>query len=202
MIGAWAWGASRALDYLVTDQLIDPERIAVIGHSRGGKAALWAGAQDERFGLTISNESGCGGAALSRNKEGETVEIINAVFPHWFADNFRAYARNEFALPIDQHELIALVAPRGVVVGSAAGDGWSDPPGEYRGLADSSSVYALWGDAPIVEDAMPAVGTSVFVEPRGYHLRAGEHDLTLVDWQSYLDVADRHGPCSRNHRCH
>ena len=190
-IGAWSWGASRALDYLVTDPQIDPTRIAVLGHSRGGKAALWAGAQDERFSLTISNQSGCAGAALSRRPVGETVELINLVFPHWFADNFRRYNRNEVALPIDQHELVALVAPRGVVVASASEDEWSDPEGEYLGLAYASSVYALWDFEPVAVAGMPAPNDAIYVEPRGYHLRAGEHGLTLFDWDRYLDVADR-----------
>jgi len=190
MIGAWAWGASRALDYLVTDSRIDPSRVAVIGHSRGGKAALWAGAQDERFSLTISNDSGCAGAALSRRPVGETVDNITAVFPHWFATNFRGYANNEAALPIDQHELLSLVAPRGLAVGSASDDWWADPEGEYLGLAYASSVFALWDAAPVPLDGMPPAGGSRYDAPRGYHLREGGHDLELADWQRYLDVAD------------
>ena len=193
-LGAWSWGASRAMDYLVTDPLVDPARVAVIGHSRGGKAALWAGAQDERFSLTISNESGCGGAALSRRPIGETVDLVNAFYPHWFADNFRAYDGNEAALPIDQHMLLALLAPRAAVVGSASEDTWSDPEGEYLGLAYASSVYALWGFGPVPLGGMPAVGASVFIAPRGYHLRAGTHALTQVDWDRYVDVADQVWP--------
>ena len=193
-LAAWSWGASRAMDYLVTDPLVDPARVAVLGHSRGGKAALWAGAQDERFSLTISNESGCGGAALSRRPIGETVDLVNAFYPHWFADNFRAYNGKEAALPVDQHELIALMAPRAVVVASASEDTWSDPEGEYLGLAYASPVYALWGLAPVPLTGMPAVGASVFVAPRGYHLRAGIHALTQFDWDRYADVADRVWP--------
>jgi len=191
MIGAWSWGASRALDYLETDPLIDAARVAVIGHSRGGKAALWAGAQDERFSLTISNDSGCAGAALSRRPVGETVELINLLYPYWFADNFRQYNGNEAALPVDQHMLLALLAPRGVAVGSASEDVWADPEGEYLGLAYASSVFALYGFAPMDPAGMPAPGEAIFLAPRGYHVRVGDHDLTAWDWQRYLDVADR-----------
>jgi hypothetical protein len=193
-LGAWSWGASRAMDYLVTDPLIDPARVAVIGHSRGGKAALWAGAQDERFSLTISNESGCGGAALSRRPVGETVDLVNAFYPHWFADNFRAYNGKEASLPVDQHMLVALLAPRAVVVASASEDTWSDPEGEYLGLAYASPVYALWGLPPVPLTGMPAVGANIFVAPRGYHLRAGAHALTQFDWDRYVDVADQLWP--------
>ncbi len=195
-IGAWSWGASRAMDYLATDRLIDPTRVAVIGHSRGGKAALWTGAQDERFSLVISNGSGCAGAALTRRPRGvrETITVINALFPDWFADNFRAFNDNEEALPIDQHMLIGLIAPRGVAVGSGSYDSWADPEGEYLGLAYASSVYALFGDALIDPTAMPGEDGSVFVAPRGYHLRTGNHDLTAWDWQRYMDVADQTWP--------
>lgn len=190
-IAAWSWAASRAMDYFETDPLVDASRVAVIGHSRGGKAALWAGAQDERFGLTISNNSGCAGAALSRRPVGETVAGVNLVFPHWFADNFRQYGNNEGALPVDQHMLVALVAPRAVAVASASNDEWSDPEGEFLGLAYASPVYALWGLPSIDPAAMPRAGTSLFVAPRGYHVREGDHALTAWDWQRYADVADR-----------
>jgi hypothetical protein len=189
-IGAWSWGASRAMDALAVDPHVDPTRVAVLGHSRGGKAALWAGAQDERFSLVISNESGCAGASLSRIPIGENVALVTSVYPHWFADTFAAYAGREQELPIDQHELFALVAPRAVAVGSASDDEWSDPKGEYLGLAYASSVYALWGSAPVPLDGMPPVDQSIFVAPRGYHMRAGTHDMKLVDWQRYMDVAD------------
>lgn len=193
-IAAWSWGASRAMDYLVTDPLVDPARVAVIGHSRGGKAALWAGAQDTRFSLTISNESGCAGAALSRRPVGETVDLVNAIYPHWFAENFRAYNGKEDLLPVDQHMLLALLAPRAAVVASASEDTWSDPEGEYLGLAYASSVYALWGFAPVLLGGMPPVGDAVFIAPRAYHLRPGTHALTQWDWDHYVNVADQVWP--------
>lgn len=193
-IGAWSWGASRAMDYLTTDPLVDPARVAVIGHSRGGKAALWASAQDERFALGISNESGCAGAALSRRPVGESVERINARFPHWFADAFRAFDDAEDSLPVDQHMLLALLAPRGVAVGSASENEWADPEGEYLGLAHASSVFGLFGFAPMDPGAMPRAGESIYLAPRGYHLRPGTHDLTPWDWERYVGVADRLWP--------
>jgi Prolyl oligopeptidase family len=194
MISAWSWGARRAMDYLVTEPLVDPERVAVIGHSRGGKAALWAGAQDERFSLTISNESGCAGAALHRRAVGENLALMNGVYPHWFADSLTAFNGNEEALPVDQHMLVSLLAPRGVVVGSASMDEWSDPEGEYLGLAHASPVFALWGSPPVVPEGWPAPGASLYVAPRGYHLRVGEHDLTRWDWEGYMNAADKLWP--------
>jgi hypothetical protein len=191
MIGAWAWGASRALDALAQDPLVDASRVAVIGHSRGGKTALWAAAQDERFALAISNESGNSGAALARRPVGESIERINARFPHWFCDDYRRYDHREDSLPVDQHELIALLAPRAVAIGSAADNEWADPEGEYLGLAYASSVYALYGLPPIDPRGWPRPGNALIGPPRGYHLREGKHDLTLVDWMRYVDVADR-----------
>jgi len=190
-IGAWAWGLSRMADYLTTLPEVDARKLAVLGHSRLGKTSLWAGAQDERFGIVISNDSGAGGAALSKRIFGETCAVLNKNFPHWFNGNFKKYSNNEAALPVDQHELIALMAPRPVYIASATRDLWADPKGEFLGGKLAEPVYALFGKKGLGVNDPPSPDTSVG-DTIGYHSRTGAHDILLYDWQCFMDFADKH----------
>ncbi len=190
-LSAWGWGASRILDYLETLDAVDAARVAVSGHSRGGKASLWAAVEDKRFAVAYSNDSGCGGAALSRRPFGETVGLITKSFPHWFCPTFARYADRENELPIDQHELIGLIAPRGVYVASADEDLWSDPKGEYASVVAAAPVFALLGKQSITEAEMPPINRPRVAGQSGYHIRTGGHGWTDQDWEWFLDFADR-----------
>ena len=191
-IAAWAWGCSRVLDYLLTLKNIDKKRTIVMGHSRLGKTSLWCGAQDQRFAMVISNNSGCSGAALSRRNYGETVPRINKSFPWWFCNKYQTYNQDVPSLPMDQHELLALIAPRPVYVASAQEDKWADPRGEFLSLQEASKVYALYGYDTLQGYSFPAPNEHLWKGNCGYHMRTGVHDVTDFDWQSYIEFADKH----------
>ncbi len=189
-ISTWAWQLSRILDWLVTLPEIDPTRVIVVGHSRLGKTALWAGAGDERFAMVVSNESGCGGAALERRNYGETVRRITTSFPHWFAPTFATYAGRETELPIDQHVVLAMTAPRPLYVSSAVEDRWADPRGEFLSAVAAGPVWGLFGREGLGTTTFPAVDTPIG-DTIGYHIRSGPHDITAVDWGHFADFATR-----------
>lgn len=191
-LSAWGWGASRVMDWLETDKAIDAEHVAIAGHSRAGKAALWAGAEDERFALVITNNSGCGGAALARGKQGERVANITTKFPYWFCANYRNYADSEDKLPVDQHQLIAAIAPRRVYVTSATLDTWADPVAEFRACVLAGPVFRLYGLTGLESDTTPPPDQPMTDGHIGYHLRTGKHDLTSSDWKFFMDYTDRH----------
>ena len=191
-IGAWAWAASRVMDYFEQDKDIDAKRVTLVGHSRGGKTALWAGANDQRFAIVISNCSGNSGAALSRRKFGETIKAINDQFPHWFCDNYKKYNDKEDSLPIDQHELLSLIAPRPLYVTSATQDLWADPRGMYLSLQNAQPVYTLYKVHAALPAEPPAPNTPIIHSILGYHQREGIHDLTKYDWNNFIQFANYH----------
>jgi hypothetical protein len=184
-IAAWAWAMSRALDYLQQDQLVDGQHVVAFGWSRLGKAAIWAGATDPRFVAVISNESGAGGAKLFHDVHGETVELLNTRFPYWFCTNFKQYNGRDAELPFDQNEVLALIAPRPLYIGSAVLDENADPQSEFLGALAVTPVYSFLGSTglpttswPLVD--MPALGRV------SYHVRSGVHSVTAFDWEQYL----------------
>jgi hypothetical protein len=188
---AWAWAASRVVDYLETDADVDARRIAVVGHSRLGKAALVAGAFDPRIALTIALQSGCGGAAPSRSSVGESVRQITRAFPHWFNAEFARFAAEPARLPLDQHCLAALVAPRPLLFANAAEDTRANPVGQFEVLRAAEPVYRLLGKGGLESERMPLVG-ELSAGPLGYFLRAGTHSMTAEDWSGFLRFSDQH----------
>ena len=181
VLAVWSFAAGCVLDYLLTLPQIDGKAIGVTGHSRCGKAALWAGVTDERFAWVMPNNSGCCGAALLRGKHGENMASINLMMPYWFAPAFGRFVGREQELPFDQHTVLALVAPRLLHVASGSTDFWADPVGEHRSTVLASEVYGLYGNPPMPEQ-FPQVNTPVEAGAVGYHLRQGPHLLTQYDW--------------------
>ena len=192
VIATVAWGASRAMDYLETDKDVDAKRIVVIGHSKMGKAAIWTGAQDQRFGMVISAQSGCGGAALWKRNYGENLEKMVTRFPYWLCRNAWKFVRSEDDLPVDQHMLLACIAPRPLYVASGEDDQWADPRGEYLSALHASEVYRLLGRTGLTSEDSPPVGTAILDSDVGYHIRAGGHSVDKYDWIKFLEFAEKH----------
>jgi dienelactone hydrolase len=193
-IALWAWGFHRVVDFLTANpNLVDPERIAVVGHSRNGKTALLAGAFDERIALVIPHQAGCGGTAPSRTTDpkAESVKQINTSFPHWFCGNFKQFNDEVERLPFDQHCLLALCAPRPVLYSNAQEDQWANPSGQYEMLRAAEPVYRLYGEEGLASGPRLEIGS--FMKGRlGYFLRAGKHSMSREDWEVFLDYADAH----------
>lgn len=195
-LAAWAWGASRVMDWIETQPELDKAKVAVIGWSRGGKTALWAGANDTRFAYVISNDSGCGGAKLNRMKlaRSEHISQICKNIGYWFCTNYHRYMDREEELPFDQHELIALTAPRLVYVGSSSDDHWAGPPAEFEAAKRASPVWRLYGKKGLEGKSFPSKPFTAYHDGDvGYHLNKGPHQLNDYDWRNYLDFAAAHG---------
>lgn len=189
-ISAWSWGASRVMDYIETDRRIDSEKVTVVGHSRGGKTALWCGATDQRVYCAISNNSGCTGAAMHRTKGGEHIKNINIT--DWFCENYRNYNDQEEFLPVDQHMLLGAFAPRLVYVASSSEDDWADPKAERLSCRMAGEAYALYGKKGVVLPEEPVEVNRGYHEGCiGYHMKTGEHSITHYDWKMFLDFLDQ-----------
>ncbi|MBQ6915524.1 MAG: hypothetical protein IJQ65_07370, partial [Kiritimatiellae bacterium] len=194
-ISAWAWGASRVLDWLETMPDVDAGHVAVVGHSRGGKTSLWAAASDRRFAMACVNDSGCCGAKLNHVAVplSETIQLDNNNNPHWFCRAYRQFNCRDMQLPFDQHWIAALVAPRLLYIASASYDYPAGPWGEFLTARHASPAWELYGKKGLVEDHIYGVAMPFHSGCIGYHLRQGKHDLNLYDWRNYIDFADRHG---------
>ncbi|HEX4000574.1 MAG TPA: acetylxylan esterase [Pirellulales bacterium] len=191
-VAAWAWGAQRAVDYLVADSDVDGKRIVVFGHSRLGKAALLAGAFDDRIAAVIAHQAGCGGSAPSRghNPKSEPVTRINTVFPHWFDGVFKTFNGREDRLPFDQNCLVGLCAPRPVLFGCGTLDEWADPPGQLEVLKGANSVYRLFGVDGIAADAT-AENDKIIGNRLCYFIRESPHTVNKEYWDAFMNFADR-----------
>ena len=189
-IAAWAWGNRRALDALELQADVDASRVAVFGHSRRGKTALWTAALDDRVAAVVAHQSGTGGATLSRSYAGESVAAINLLFPHWFNDVFPAFAERETTLPVDQHQLLALVAPRPLLVTDGADDTWADPSGALRAVELANPAWELYGVDGLVVDGQGAPTTDGTL---AWSLREGGHEVRLEDWQTWIAFLQRNG---------
>lgn len=192
VLAVCGYAASKALDYLETDDDVDHEQVALMGHSKLGKAALWAAARDERFAMVISANSGCAGAALWRRKYGETLQKMSTRFPYWLCYNAQKFIGREEDLPVDQHMLISLIAPRPVYVASAFNDSWADPIGEYLSSFYAGEVYQLFGKKGLEFMKNPVRNQAFIQQDIGFHLRDGGHYIADYDWDRFIDFANYH----------
>jgi hypothetical protein len=192
-IAAWGWGMSRAMDYLETDKGVDAKRVGIYGVSRLGKTVMWAGARDTRFALVIASCSGEGGAALSRRNYGETIAHLTAPnrFPYQFCANYARYAAHVDQLPVDANLLVALMAPRPVLLQTGTTDYWSDPKGEFLAAVAAEPVFRLLGKQGLGTSQMPAAGQPIF-HTIGYYMHEGPHGTMPGDWQYFLEFMDMH----------
>lgn len=190
-ITVWAWGVSRVLDYLETDPAVDAKRVALIGHSRLGKTALWAGAHDPRFALVFSSCAGEMGSALSRRDYGETVDDMAANFPYWFAGNFQKYSGHWNAMPVDAHMLIAINAPRPVFLTGGTQDQWADPRGEFLAAVAAGPVYRLLGQKDLGETEGPPLDKPLTSGTLGFLYHTGAHAILPIDWQAFFDFSEK-----------
>ena len=191
-ISAWAWGASRMLDYLENDQAVDAKHVALIGHSRLGKTVLLAGARDPRFALVYSSCAGEMGSSLSRRDYGETIDDMAASFPYQFASNFQKYAGHWNDMPVDAHEIIALNAPHPVFIGGGTQDQWADPHGEFLAAVAAGPVYRLVGKKDLGATTGPEIDHPYITGDLGFHYHTGGHAITASDWNAFLDFADKY----------